>query len=249
MPVLGLGLHAIIALFFAIHVVRSRQNMYWLFILFAFPLLGSIVYFFSIYLPDVRHSRGARAATRAVIRLIDPNRAVREARNDLDRAPTVEHRLRLGEALLDAGEVTEAREHFAQAATGPFARDLAVLRGLARAQQATGETAQALSTLETLFAEYPATRQQAMPTLLYAQATAALNAPDTRAAFEQALACADDAAARCLYGEWLLVQNNDTDHQHAQALFAGILNDARHWPRYVRARNYEWLQRAQAAHR
>ena len=28
-----------------------------LFILFAFPLLGSVVYFFAIYLPEMRHSR------------------------------------------------------------------------------------------------------------------------------------------------------------------------------------------------
>ena len=45
MPFVGLGLHVLVALFFAIHAVRSGQNMYWLFILFVFPLLGSIVYF------------------------------------------------------------------------------------------------------------------------------------------------------------------------------------------------------------
>jgi hypothetical protein len=100
MPFLGIGFHVIVALFFAVHVVRNNQNMYWLFILFAFPLLGSVVYFFAIYLPEMRHSHGARVATRAVTQLIDPNRAVREARNDFDRAPTVQHRVQLGDALL-----------------------------------------------------------------------------------------------------------------------------------------------------
>ncbi len=37
MPFLGIGFHVIVALFFAVHVVRSNQNMYWLFILFVFP--------------------------------------------------------------------------------------------------------------------------------------------------------------------------------------------------------------------
>jgi hypothetical protein len=44
MPIVGLGLHLLIALFFAVHAVRSGQQLFWLFILFSFPLLGSVVY-------------------------------------------------------------------------------------------------------------------------------------------------------------------------------------------------------------
>ncbi|MFP3891871.1 tetratricopeptide repeat protein [uncultured Ralstonia sp.] len=247
MPFLGIGFHVIVALFFAVHVVRNNQNMYWLFILFAFPLLGSVVYFFAIYLPEMRHSHGARVATRAVTQLIDPNRAVREARNDFDRAPTVQHRVHLGEALLDAGNAKEAREHFEQAATGPFAGDAAVLLGLARAQFATGDAALAKTSLDKLFEAHRAARQQPDPTLLYTQALAATGAANTRDAFEHALTCANDAAARCLFGEWLLTQNNDADRQRAQALFDDILRDAKHWTRYAKDHNREWLQRAQAA--
>ena len=58
MPFLGLGLHVIVALFFAIHAMRSGQQMYWLIILFSFPLLGSVVYFVAIYLPSSRLEAG-----------------------------------------------------------------------------------------------------------------------------------------------------------------------------------------------
>ncbi|AJW44865.1 MULTISPECIES: tetratricopeptide repeat protein [Ralstonia] len=247
MSFFGIGFHVIVALFFAVHCVRSNQNMYWLFILFVFPLLGSVVYFFAIYLPEIRHSRGARVAGRAVTQLIDPNRAVREARIDFDRAPTVQHRLRLGEALLQAGNAKEAREHFEQAATGPFASDPALLLGLARAQSATGDAALAKDTLEKLFEVHRIARQQPDPTLLYARALAATGAPNTREAFEQALTCGNDAAARCLFGEWLRAQDNDADKQRAQALFDDILRDAKHWTRYAKDHNREWLQRAAAA--
>jgi len=248
MPFLGLGsLHILIALFFAVHVVRSNQNMYWLFILLMFPLLGSAVYFFAIYLPDLRYSRHARVAGRAVTRLINPDGAVRQAREALDMAPTVQNRLRLAEALLDADQAREAREHFEQAATGPFASDPTLLMGLARARFATGDAAQARAALQTLFDTRPDARKQAAPALLYAQVLAAAGAPDAREAFEQALACADDAAARCLYGEWLQTQNNEPDRQRALALFDDILADARHWPRHARDHNRQWLQRAQAA--
>jgi hypothetical protein len=62
MPILGL--HILIALFFAVHVVRSGQQMYWLFVLFSFPILGSIVYFVAIYLPGSRLEHGARKRSR-----------------------------------------------------------------------------------------------------------------------------------------------------------------------------------------
>lgn len=118
-PYFGIGLHVIVAIFFAVHAVRTHQNMYWLLLLFIFPGLGSIVYFFAIYLPSLRQTRGARAAGRAIKQIVDPGRAVREAREAFDRAPTVDHRMRLGAALLDAGQAPEALQHYEAAASGP----------------------------------------------------------------------------------------------------------------------------------
>src|SRR5690349_1337786 len=134
MRIFGISIHIIIALIFAVHAVRTQQNMYWLVILFLFPGLGSLVYLFVVYLPGLRQSRGARAATRAFSQLVDPDRAVREARMAFDRAPSVAHRMRLGAALLDAGNAAEALEHYRAAATWPFSSDLGLLHGLARAQ-------------------------------------------------------------------------------------------------------------------
>ncbi len=245
MPYLGIGFHVIIAVFFAVHAVRTHQNMYWLLILFAFPGLGSVVYFFAIYLTGLRQTRGAWAAKRAIGQMVDPNRAVREASDAFDRAPTVEHHMRLGAALLDAGEPKAALKHYEAAASGPFATDPVLLLGLARAQLATG--GHAVAALERLFAAQPQARQQADPALLYARALAASDAAGTRAAFEQALSCASDAAARCLFADWLTARGEPGDRERAQALYAEIVHDGKHWPRHARAHNREWLQRAQGA--
>jgi hypothetical protein len=247
MRIFGISLYVIIALFFAVHAVRTQQNMYWLLILFLFPGLGSAVYFFVIYLPSLRQSRGARAATRAISQLVDPNRAVREARTDFDRSPTVAHRMRLGAALLDAGNAAEALEHYQAAVSGPFASDPALLQGLARAQFASGNASAAQDTLEKLFAANPLARQQPEPALLYARALASICAPGTRAAFEMALTCASDAAPRCLYADWLAARSDEADRRRARELYAEIVHDARHWPRHAREHNSEWLQRAQAS--
>ena len=100
MPFVGLGVHLVVALFFAVHAMRSGQNMYWLIILFSFPMLGSIVYFLVVYLPDSRLERGARKAVARAARALDPGRELREARAALDETPTAQNQM-LEVALLN----------------------------------------------------------------------------------------------------------------------------------------------------
>jgi hypothetical protein len=110
MPIAGLGLHIVIALFFAVHAVRSRQQTYWLFVLFSFPGLGSIVYFLAIYLPDSRLERGARKAIVAAVKSLDPTRELRDARAAFEYTPTAQNQMRLATALYDAGEFDESAQ-------------------------------------------------------------------------------------------------------------------------------------------
>lgn len=74
MPFIGLGLHGLVAQCFAVHAVRSGQQTCWLSIPFSFPLLGSIVCFLTIHLPDSRLERGARHAVRGPVKVLDPTR-------------------------------------------------------------------------------------------------------------------------------------------------------------------------------
>ena len=103
MSILGI-LDIAIAIFFAVHAVRSGRQMYWILILILFPFLGSVVYFFAEYLPEIRHSTVARKSTRVVKSIVDPNRELREARLAFERTPTVDNRSRLAEALLARGD-------------------------------------------------------------------------------------------------------------------------------------------------
>ena len=84
MPFVGLGLHILIALFFAVHAMRHGKQMYWLLILFSFPLLGSIVYFVVEYLPASRMQRTAGKVASAAIGFIDPEREYRAAEQAYD---------------------------------------------------------------------------------------------------------------------------------------------------------------------
>ena len=79
MPILGI-LDIAIAIFFAVHAVRTGRQMYWIMILIIAPFLGSLIYFFAEYLPEMRHSTVARKSARVVKSIVDPNRELREAR-------------------------------------------------------------------------------------------------------------------------------------------------------------------------
>lgn len=155
MPFLGLGLHLIIAIFFAVHAVRTGRPMYWLMILFAFPLLGSIVYFAAVFLPHSRLERQARMAGHALQRKLDPGRDVREARAAFDLTPTAHNQMRLAAALLDSGQAAEAAAQYDACLQGPFARDPEVILGAAHARAAAGQAQAAVDLLAPLQTSQP----------------------------------------------------------------------------------------------
>lgn len=149
--------------------------------------------------------------------------------------------------LLDAGQADEGRTLLEQAASSPLGDDPYILTGLARARPDSGQPALVVGTLDSLFARHPDVRRKPEQTLLYAQALAATHAPGTRAAFERAVECGNDAAARCLFAEWLMAQPQPDDREQARALFASIIDDAQHWLRHARSHNAAWLERTKAA--
>ena len=199
---LGIGLHMAIALFFAIHAMRNRQPMQWLFVLFAFPLLGSIVYAFAVYLPTSRLERGARRAVVAAARAMDPGGDVRAARGALEDAPTAQNRMRLAAALLAAGEAREAAEHYETCLTGPFASDPVIRLGAATAFTECARFADALVHVETLGAEAPDHRPEEVA-ILRARCLAGLSQlGEAREAFQYAVDRFDTYATKAEYVIW-----------------------------------------------
>lgn len=241
MPLVGL-VHLLMAAFFGVHAIRSGQPVYWLFILFAFPLLGSIVYFFAIYLPSARYTPGGMRAARAVQALVDPNRELRDAETEFDRTPTAYNRARLGAALLAKGRVDEAIEHHAQAASGPYANDAAFLRGLAMSQLAGERYADAASTLGRLFNAHPDQRTGALA-IAYAEALSGAGSTEAPAAFESLIAQHPTIEAQCKYGLFLLKSGQTGAARRA---FDTVLRDAARGHRHSRELNREWIACASA---
>jgi len=242
MPILGI-LDIAIAIYFGVHAMRTGRNMYWLMILLVFPFLGSVVYFFAEYLPELRHSTVARKSARVVTSLVDPRRELREAELAFDRTPTVDNRSRLAEALLARGEIDAAIEHFQACASGPYAKDAKFLRGLARAQIAGARHAAAAATLERLFADQP---QEASgeAALWHAQALAEVDEARALAAFDHASRVHDTTETLAAYGLYLARLGRDAE---ARAMLERVLHNGRVGTASSRELNRPWLDQARAA--
>jgi hypothetical protein len=165
MPVLGL-LHILIAIYFAVHAVRNGQPLYWIVILFMFPAIGSVVYFFAIYLPQSRIDSGVRKAGAVIQRTLDPGRELREARAAFDLTPTAHNQMRLASALFEAGQVAEACEQYDACLRGPFAKDAEIGLGAAQARIANGQPQAAISLLRDVAVHHPTFRPEQVGLLL-----------------------------------------------------------------------------------
>jgi hypothetical protein len=231
MPFVGLGVHILIALFFAVHAVKTGRSTYWLFILFSFPLLGSIVYFFVEYLPASKVERGVKQVSGKAMQLLDPSRELREAKQAFDLTPTIQNRMRLAAALDNAGEYEEAARQFDACLQGPFAQDAEVCFGAAKAKLHIQQPQQAILLLEELKKRNAEFRPEQL-SLLLAQCYAANN--DTSRAREEfihAYQTFGSAEARAQYGIWAA---NNGDVTTAEHLKTDLDKDWKRWNKHSR---------------
>ena len=99
----GLGLHIAFAIAMCIHVVKTGREMYWLFIILAFPGMGPLVYLIVAVLPDLMNGGMARGLTKAARQALNPEGEYRAARDLVEDSPTVGNRMRLAAAAMERG--------------------------------------------------------------------------------------------------------------------------------------------------
>ena len=230
MPIFGVGLHIIVAIFFAVHAIRSGRELYWLLILFMFPLLGSVVYFFAIFLPEFKSTyrvqKNFNKVANVAINSLDPGRELREAKAAFDFTPTAQNQWRYADALLAADKVAEAVQQFELCLQGPFANDLEIQYAAANAQLRFNQPEKALQLLLAIRASNSSFRAEAV-TLMLAQlyARQGKNA-DAKEEFEHAVARFGSVEARAEYAIWAAQQG---DMETANYLFNELEQLKKHW--------------------
>ncbi len=230
MPIFGVGLHIIVALFFAVHAIRSGRELYWLLILFMFPLLGSVVYFFAIFLPEFKSTyrvqKNFNKVAHVAINSLDPGRELRAAKAAFDFTPTAQNQWRYADALLAADRVGEAVQQFELCLQGPFANDLEIQFAAARAQLRFNQPEKALQLLEAIRTANHSFRAEAV-TLLLAQIYAGQGKiQDAKLEFEHAVDRFGSVEARAEYAIWAAQQG---DMETAHHLFNELEQLKKHW--------------------
>jgi len=244
MPFLGLGLHVVIALFFAVHAMRSGQQIYWLIVLFSFPLLGSIVYFLVIYLPNSRLDHGARKVVAAAAKTLDPTRELREAHAAFEYTPTAQNQMRLASALLESGQALEAARNYDACLKGPFASDLEIRLGAARSYFACERFAEAITHLDFIRQANADFRAEQVSLLLAQALGGAGRKAEARAEFESALARFGSFESRAEYAIWAATSG---DTPTAARLHTELEHAMARWNRHTRELNRPLLRRLSAA--
>lgn len=244
MPIFGVGIHIIIAIFFAIHAVRKGQQLYWLLILFSFPLIGSIVYFFAIYLPDLRLQRGVSQVGAVIQKSLDPGRELREARAAFDLTPTANNQMRLASALFEAGQLADAVAQYDNCLKGPFGKDAVIGLGAAQARLANKEPQVAVELLQAVMGNHPGFRPEQVGLML---AKALSGAGRQAEAGDQFLAMATRFASAESHGEYAIWAIENGARAVADKQLAELAHLRRHMTRYTQDLHKDLLRRVDAA--
>jgi hypothetical protein len=221
-----------------VHVVRTGRPFMWIYILLFLPGLGVAAYFVVEIAPGLFGSRAARGLHSQAISTLDPGRELRQRREALEAADTVDNRRLLAEALLAAGRHAEALELYRGALTGIHADDPGMLLGMAQAAYGAGQHDLALATVLQL-GETDPRYQPVEAQLLHARVLEAMGRDDEAAKDYAALVThAPGEEVRCSYA---MLLKRHGDRSAAKALFDEILNRSRRAPRHYRRQEREWI--------
>jgi len=202
------------------------------------------VYFVVIYLPNSRIESGARRAVAVAARALDPTRELREARAAYDFTPTAQNQMRLAAALLESGAAAEAAANYEACLKGPFAADLEIKFGAARAHLESGNWERAVDYLQQIRTANVAFRAEPVHLLLARALAGAGRQEEAKAEFEAAQGRFASFEARAEFAIWAYAQG---DAASASRLQAEIDEITHRWSRHNRELNAPLLRRLQAA--
>ncbi len=226
-----------------VHVIKTGRNTVWVFVLLAFPLIGSAVYFFVEIFPDLKSSRTSQRAMRGLRSTLDPEGNLRKLENEVKVTGNVQSRHRYADELVRLGRAKEAVSIYQSCLTGVFADDPKLLLGYANAQFAAGDASGARRTLDDLIAKNPEFKS-ADGHLLYARAV------ESEGDFEKALTeyatlveYYPGAEAPVRYAKLLKRQGQV---EQARQVLGALLERAKYAPSHYKKAQREWLDEAAA---
>jgi len=227
-----------VQVFFAVHCIR-RGNPAWLFLIVFFPLVGSLIYLFVEYLPELRARNTLGDATRRMKERINPAAEIQRLQDQVALSNSHSNRMELARGYMRAGRTDDAIGVYRASLVGMYEDDPPLLFELASALFAAGRTDEARATFERLRAvAAPGLTPEHL--LLSAQIHEAAGDPEAAAREYQALLARPviGEEGRCRYA-LVLKQLGRTSEAHA--IFEEIVRHARLSPSHYRKAQKRWI--------
>lgn len=225
----------------AVHVVRTGRHYVWIYLVVFVPVVGMAAYFLAEILPELIHSRPARAAATRVEKTVNPGRRLRQAERRVQITPTAQNKAALATEYLLAGRAAEAEALYREALQGVHAGDPGMTLGLARALFAQEKFADAQKELEALQSANPKLHSPEGH-LLYARCLEEQGKNGAASAeYRGLIHCYPGQEARCRYG--MLMQRTGQGGE-ARRIFEEICQLVEYGPRHQRFMQREWYELA-----
>ena len=236
MPLLAV-LELIVQIYLAVHAGRTGRY-WWIFIILFFPLVGSIIYFFVEYLPEINTMSKIKKS-----RISDKPKDIRLLQRELEITDSVKNRLNLAEAYFHQNQYQESIELLEQCLTGIYADDLHIIEGLCHSHFRNGTYGKSIEYLN----RYERINKDLLPNNLRLVRAKVYEAKgDFQKAILEYEAIADicpGEEARCRYAVLLKKQGYV---EKAKELFEKILKNAELYPKQYAKFEKEWVKIARS---
>lgn len=151
MPILVILTVALQA-FFIFHVMRTGRPYWWAYVILAFPIGGSLIYYFVEIFPNSREQRDARRAVRGLVRTFQPDAELKRRAEELEICGSMDNKMALANECEAVGMYAEAAGLYKSCLNGAYSNDPQILFKLANAAlmcERLPETERLITQLET----------------------------------------------------------------------------------------------------
>ena len=157
MPIIG-AVVLLIQFCFAYHALKTGRPYWWIFVIMAFPVAGSIIYYFVEVFPGSREHRQANKAARTLARVLQPDADLKKRAEELEICGSVDNKLALAAECMNHQMYSEAARLYESCLNGAYASDGAILFGLAKALVEGGDWDKATTMVARLTSDAPKLR-------------------------------------------------------------------------------------------
>ena len=128
------------------HLVKNKNDYYWIFIILFLPLIGSVIYLVT----QVYNKRDAKTMQNELATIINPTKKITDLEKKLEFSETFQNRVNLADAYVALNDFQKAIGHYEMALKGNFQDDTYVCKQLIRCYVETKDYKKAIEYAEKI---------------------------------------------------------------------------------------------------